>query len=377
MIRQLVLVFLLLSGCSKLAATKSNVDPAFFTAGDSSLNPATDKLLADCFSNAESDACIFQKNPVAQEKGTVAFSDLDSKRHFGVKIRGLAGTGSLENDRVRVFALNSARFNLSERAALKSSAGGDLALQFSSYYWSNRLFDYLAGRVGAAQIPLKGLKIYPDDVFSGYSAVNKSIHLAKKEGEIPKAFSGEIVIHLTAQALADTLSGGRLYQKDISQHNYCAQDPKGCCKTEFGCAQALGSGFGDYASAMMFPENARLGETLAASPEGQKICSVPRDLLALAGRSKTQVFSACEVKGRAALMGSWYASIWWKLRLDTEAREAGAGKDIDFLFFEHYRSLDSKSTFAEAKVSAAAAAAAYKNGLYVTSVTATFAAAGL
>jgi hypothetical protein len=144
-----------------------------------------------------------------------------------------------------------------------------------------------------------------------------------------------------------------------------------------GCAQALGSGFGDYVAAMMFPEAARAGESIAQSNEGQKICSIARDLVSLSMRTRAQVFNACAPKGRAALMGAWYASIWWKLRAQAEAQEAGAGADIDKIFFDHAKSLTSTSDFGSAKAAAQTAAQNYKSGLYSASVVAAFSSAGL
>ncbi len=178
--------------------------------------------------------------------------------------------------------------------------------------------------MGQERVPLKGLRIFPDDAFTGYSQVYNSIHLALNDGEIPKAFSGEVVIHLTAQALADALSDKRLFAKNTTQHNYCVLDPKGCCRTDLGCAQALGSGFGDYVAGIMFPESARSGETLSGLLEGQKICSMARDLNDLSRRTRGQVFGACDPRGRVSLLGPGNASLWWKLRSEAEAQENGA-----------------------------------------------------
>jgi len=364
-------------GCSPFKADKQLVDAAFFSAGDSSLNPPTDKMTKQCFGSNEFDACIFAKNPVAQEKGSVTPSQEDSKRLFGVKIRGLAPTGYLENAYVQVLALYSPRFTLQARATLKSAGTTTETAQFSAYYWSNRMFDYLSSRVGRERLPLRGLKIYPDDAFTGFSAANNSIHLAYKSDEWPKAFSGEIVIHLSAQALAQALSGNRLFAKDDSKHNFCALDPKGCCATDLGCAQALANGFGEYTAAMMFPESARVGESVANSNEGQKICSIARDLNTLSMRTRAQVFAACEPAGRAVLMGAWYASIWWKLRKQIEANESGAGADVDKIFFDHARAWTASIGFVEAKAAAMDLVRKYKGGKHTQAFSAGFTAAGI
>lgn len=377
--RNLVLILMLsaATGCSPFKSDKQLVDAAFFSSGDTSLNPPTDKLTKKCLGSSEFDACIFAKNPVAQEKGSVTPEQEDSMRLFGVKIRGLAPTGYLENAYLQVHALYSPRFTLQSRGALKTAGTKNETTQFSAYYWSNRMFDYLGGRVGRERLPLRGLKIYTDDAFTGFSAANNSIHLASKSGEWPRAYSGEVVIHLSAQALAQALSGNRLFGRDDVKHNFCALDPKGCCATELGCAQALANGFGEYTAAMMFPESARVGESVANSFEGQKICSMARDLNALSNRTKTQVFVACEPAGRAVLMGAWYASIWWKIRKQVEANESGAGADVDKLFFDHARAWTASFDFMEAKNAAMDLVGSYKGGKYAPEFSAAFANAGI
>jgi len=374
-----VLMTLLLCGCSKFSTPKEIRDSSFFTIGDSALVPATDKLSPDCFTNDIFDACLFLKNPVAQEKGPVPFSRLNEKRNFGVKIRGLQPTGFLENNRVRVYALHGPRFSLPDRARLKSEMDMQMSHveQFSAFYWSNRVFDYLGPRLGESRLPIEGLKIYPDDVFTGYSSLNKSIHLEKKSGQLPKSMSGEIVVYLVGQAIADGLTGGKVFFRDSAKHNFCALDPKGCCSSEDGCAQALASAFGDYLAAIMFPESARLGESLADSLDGQKICGLARDLNSLVLQSRSQIYNACPAAGRAVLLGGWYASVWWRLRTQIESQEAGASRDVDLLFFDHARVWQAQSTFAEAKAEALRLAAQHKDGRFLQSFNSAFAAAGL
>ncbi|NJM10444.1 MAG: hypothetical protein HC883_06240 [Bdellovibrionaceae bacterium] len=369
------LLILLLGGCSKFNVQKPILDGAFFTEGDSALNPPTDKLSENCFADVTVDACMFLKNPVAQEKGAVALRDLEAVRKFGVKIRGLTPTGFLENARVQVFALHAPRFTLENLSELKGpQAGGHRSLeQFSAYYWTNRLFDYLEARIGSERLPSFRLKVYVDDVFTGYSSANQSVHLDFKEGRLPKALSGEVVIHLAAQAIAHGLSEGKLFAKDLTQHNTCALDPKGCCTTGDGCAQALGNGFGEYVAAMMFPDSARIGESVANSVKGQELCSMVRDLTMLSARTKDQVYSACQPAGRAVVMGAWYASVWWKLRAQIEAQEPGAGADVDKLFFDHAKAWTSLSTFTSAKAEALRLAGMYNGGKFAAAFAAAFA----
>lgn len=374
----LVTILMLNSACTKLTAQKATdpVDESFFVRGDGSLNPASDKLSSNCFGDSDFDACIFEKNPVAQEQ--VAPSDLNSARKFGVKVRGLNRTGYLENSWLQVYGVNSPRFSLSQRGALKnpSGSGSDLE-QFSAYYWGNRALEFLDYRMGRERLPITGLKIYADDAFTGYSSANNSIHLEKKPGQLAKALSGEIVIQLIGQVIADNLSGKKLLLRDLSKHNSCALDPKGCCTSELGCAQAIANGFGEYVAAMAFPLSAKVGESVGAGVDGsgghiagQSVCGMNRSLAVLAMKTKTEVFNACN--GRAVLLGAWYASLWWKLRAQLDAGESGAAVDVDKMFFDHVKGLSSVSTFTEAKAEALRLAADYKAGKYLAAFTSAF-----
>lgn len=368
----------LLAGCGKFSAQKplDPVDESFFVKGDGSLNPSSDMLSSSCAQDSSFDACIYSKNPVAQEQSPP--NDLNAVRKFGVKVRGLLKTGFLENDWIQVYALNSPRFTLASRAQLKSGTNtGSEVEQFSAYYWSNRVLEYLQARLGSERVPVTGLKIYADDVFTGYSGSNHSLHFEKKPGSAAKALSGEIVIHLLAQSIADELSGKKLFSPDQTKHNSCALDPKGCCTTEIGCAQALGNGFGEYVAAMAFPDSAKVGESVGLSTDGrggntggQSLCGVNRSMVVLSLKTKTEIFNACG--GRAVLLGAWYASLWWKLRTQLEAGETGAAQDIDKLFFDHAKAFTSTSTFAEAKAEALSLASNYKGGKYLTAFTNAF-----
>lgn len=369
----LLLATLCTVACTKLESSKpvNPVDAAFFTVGEGARIPSTDVVSLLCFDKSEFDACIYLKNPVAQENAPLSANAYNEKRKFGVKVRGLSPTGYLENPRIAVYSLNSERFTLAHRGQLKSGSfpSGTFLEQFSAYYWSNRVFEHLEARLGAERVNAPQIKIYADDGFSGYVSSQNSVHLERKQGQIAKALNGEVVIHLVAQAIANSLSQRELFKKDLTQHNTCALDPKGCCTTNLGCAQALGNSFGEYVAAIMFPDSAKIGESLANNLTGQKICDVARSLDTLSAKTRAEIFSACAPQGRAVLMGAWYASQWWKLRAQAEAQETGASQDIDKLFFDHAKVFKSTSTFADAKAEALRLATDYKGGKFLAAFT--------
>jgi hypothetical protein len=375
---RLVLIALLLSGCSPYEATQTPNPSSlsFFNVGDGSLTPSSDKLSDSCLSDKDFDACIFKKNPVAQEQGAV--SDVNSVRKFGVKLRGLATTGFLENSKLKVLTLTTPRASLLDLTKFKAQVSGDTSYveQVSAYYYGNLAMEYFEKQVGTERLPQGALKLYVDDAFTGYSSTNSSIHFEKKAAKTPKALSGEIVVQLIGQSIASRLSDRQIHSSSSAQHKSCELEAKGCCATTMGCSQALLSGFGDYTSAMVFPASAKLGETIAGSAQGQSVCTFRRDLALLATKTKPQVFAACASQGYSVLMGSWYAAIWWKMRNQLEAQEAGSAQDIDKLFFDHARAWTGGFTFTDAKVEALRLSALYKSGKYTAAMTSAFQAAG-
>ena len=199
MIRKVALVLTVwgsLVACSpfKSANKESSLDPALFSRGDSALIPATDKLSTNCRGQSEFDTCLYMKNPVAQAQAVVTTDQLTSELKFGVKLRGLATTGRLENEHVQVLTLHTARFSLYNRAQYKSDYLPDQSFveQLMAYYWINRTFEYLGPRLGSTRLPISGLKVFVDDTFTGYSSQNNSISLAKSRSATAPVWPGPV-----------------------------------------------------------------------------------------------------------------------------------------------------------------------------------------
>lgn len=369
MIRRILLALSLpLCACTKMGGLQwGTSNTAMFSQGDSALAPASDMLTTSCATRSDFDACIYLKNPVAQRGAAVSESDLTTLLQFGVKIRDLEPTGNLQNAHFQVRTLNTPRLQVVEAAQFKAdfSESTSYIEQVMAYYWADRVFEYLAPRLGASRLPVQGLTIYADDVFTGFSSRAFAISLEKISGQIPKALSGEVVVQLLGQALAHSLSRGKVFDSQNSaQHNSCGMSNKGCCTTASGCSNALASSFGDYLAGIMFPNQPVLGETVADLPSGQSVCGMNRDLQALSSSSEVAIFSTCG--GNITLEGSWYASLWWSIRTQAEANQPGASQDIDILFFDHAQSWTATSTFNDAKQAAITLATNYKSGQYLT-----------
>jgi len=305
--------------------------------------PSTDKLAASCLTDDRFDSCLYLKNPVAQEQQSV--SDLRSAQKFGVKIRGLGESGALENSYVQVATTKSPRVSAFQRNQLKAEFDPNTTFlqQIQAYYWANRLTEYLRSRVGSQNLPATRIRIYIDDAFTGVVAKTHSVHLQNEE-----ALSGDVVVQLYAQAWLSQLTSNRIFQNDTVHHSGCKNQARGCCKSDMGCAQALANAFGDYFAAVMFEDKPILGESLSDSPQGQSLCSRRRDLRELNKSSRGQMYNSCATtNGHAVLLGSWYASLWWKIRT-----QAQSPKEIDRTFVEHAKTWTSVTTFEQAKQSA-------------------------
>jgi len=357
-----------LSACTQLESAhhKLNLPQTFFTPGQGGPIPSTDQLSNSCQSSPDFDVCLFRKNPVAQEGRAISVENLENFRRFGVKIRGLPNGVHLENLWIRVFALSGSRASLLDVRRFKAPLSDQQSYgeQLSAYYWANRLLEYLQNQVGAERTPLRGLNVYPDDAFTGYVAKTKSIHLEKTPGRLPKALQADVVTHLVGQALADALTDQKLFPASPAQHNDCLQKPHGCCASSLGCSNALASAFGDYVVGVLFPDSARLGETLSGQRQGQSLCGFTRDLSNMASTSAATAFSACSAKGDVTLMGLWYAGQWWAMRKAALAADPKSAPEIDSLFFEHAKAWRADSTFQDAKVAAQQVAKNFKNGKY-------------
>jgi len=160
MIHKVFLLFIMLcgAGCTgyKAATPVNGLSDSFFSHGDGSLVPSTDKVSLNCRGQAEFDTCIYLKNPVAQKQGRVAYADLTALLQFGVKLKCLKTTGFLESERFEVLTLHSERFSLFNRAQYKTDVSDSESFdeQLMAYYWINRAFEYLEPRLGSARIPL-------------------------------------------------------------------------------------------------------------------------------------------------------------------------------------------------------------------------------
>jgi hypothetical protein len=369
----LLLLFLLVSCKPFRSAEFPSVYPdSLFSSGGSDRVPETDKLSPGCLSDPAFDACLSQKNPVAQTDQPLLNSWKESL-YYGVKIRSLDRSGFLKNGWLSVESSRSARVHISNLSKWKSGPSVDESQweELSAYYWTTRTMEYLTARLGAGFLKLSELRVFVDEEFTGYISKHKMIAL-NKGANVPHAAQADVVIQLLGQAIADQNTAESVFGPVVSSERFR-------CPSDAGCSRALASAAGDYLVGIMFPDSPRIGESLqypTGDVNGQSACGLKRDLLALQSLTAPDVYLACRSQeGLAAVLGSWYASLWWKIRTEAEAQVTGASQDIDTLFFLHLKRWKSSSNWATAKQDAVAASDLYKSGKYTQLILSTLSAA--
>lgn len=359
-------------GCGELKPTSAvwaSYEP-FFSQGESTLSPGSDKLDPQCLNKSDFDACVVQKNPTSQKQGSTTLNDLLAINQFGVKLRGLERTTEgLRNSSLRIDTIRTPLINLYDKQLLKSqwSMQTSYLEQITAYYWMNRFLDYVGPRVGGLRIQGKGIRVVVDDAFNGWVPEKNSIHLKREIGRIPAALQSELAIYFLAQAEVTQIAGVFSLPSDDVTHKKCGIDIKGCCSAQAGCGKALRSSAGDYWAAVMFPAKARIGETISQNLQGQQLCGLSRDLSLLAQKSLAQTYSACGSQGRTGdvyVMGAFYAAVWWQIRSQAEGQFTNGAKSIDKFFHDHMAQWTSVDTLQTAKAKALSLSDGFEGGRF-------------
>lgn len=229
----------------------------------------------------------------------------------------------------------------------------------------------------------KNITVYIDDTFGGWAPAKNSIHLKNDEGGNRMAWSADLAIHFLGLANLYYASGGAISNLGATtenKHRDCGLKANGCCKTQVGCARAIASGVGDYFAAMIFPTQPTVGETWVNTTAGLGFCGQSRNLNQAASCTSLVAFNACAstgTSGEVSVMGSIYASIWWKVRTAAGAQNAKGASDIDTLFMHHLALLTGGDDFQSALSKIKSVDQRLMNGAYGSLFQTEFAARGL
>lgn len=313
---------------------------------------------SDCF-NQDYDACLFKKSPVAQSGGPLIggelsfASDLLSLQTYSVKIRGLDGSGYLQNSSLEIHPASGDRPMGSDWKINYNEDTDQVLSQVMSYYWANLTKEVLELRTEKFYAKDQGVKIYTADTVTGWSAGLNEIHLQTTDTGNQMALDGSLVVHFMGMANLHHATEGAINTIDPTMHESCGEGSgviyeNGCCTSENGCAKALAAGIADYHVALVFPENTALGETWLNQSEGMSSCVLSRDISLQTNITKTAAYNACQSEDRSGdiyALGTYYASLWWRIRSTLNEVDQ---LSLDKLFTEHLALLDGQDDFQSA-----------------------------
>lgn len=352
----------------------------FSSSGGGVLQPATDKYDTDCMSSSEYDACIVRKNPQSSkaERALASAAPNSTTLIYGVKLTGVSSTGFLENSTISVDTVLGSRvstFTNSLKFPIDDPSHGDD--QVLAYYWINRAAEYLHARTGVLPAKDKGIKVFVQDSFGGFAPRSNSIHL-RRDG---MSSSAEFGLYYFGLANLHHATGGAANQiANSNKHRLCDGKEAGCCTSANGCARAIASGVGDYFVAVMFPDRPIVGEELAQNSQGLVRCMIRRNLQTIGSITAQAVHDACPAvadRGDVTLLGSVYASIWWRVRTQAANRDANGERDIDTLFMHHLAEIRGSDDFKTLLPKIKSIDARLFNGRYSSLFEAEFATRGL
>lgn len=307
------------------------------------LNPA-------CMTSSSYDACIFFKNPVAQNQASLSpsltpSSNLSKLQIFGVKLKDLSSSGYLENSsfvitpggsrkRVQKNSDGSWKFAFSSNCQNSTcTADPDHKVgQLMAYFWLNHQADWMTENTGKFYAKNKSIPVqtYYSNLYNAYWDGSAIIMGDGGSSKAEFALSAEVYLHEAGHANLSYAAAGTLY--GTSQ-----------CNSAKGCISGINEGQADYHAAIIFPENgAILGESAVNSVQGLTECGLSRSLAANKNTTAQQAYSACSSNlGEVHLMGRVYASVWWEIRNKSTSNP----REVDQLFTEHLKSLQNSDTF--------------------------------
>lgn len=292
----------------------------------------------DCRKDAGFDACIFRKNPVAQNKGPISGGvqygkDLSAVQVFGVKIQGMTNPNRLANNHISVnvsrgtlAAPENGKWNFSYQSDTSTKKVG----QVMAYYWLNEQIQFMTARSGAFYASNRNMPVDAHDpsvvnnaYFGGGSIVMGTWNRGTNQ---EMALSAEVYLHEMGHA-------NLYFAMNSSMGNL------GNCSSAQGCLGAIHEGMADIHSALMFPEDPTMAQSLTNTTAGW----ADRNLNLTLNKSMSQFFS--ESGGEVHGMGSGYAAILWAIYLDAQMNKA----DYMKLFTMHLARIRANSDFREAK----------------------------
>lgn len=319
-------------------------------------------LDTDCRNSNNYNACIFWKNPVAQNAmaftpATTFSTDLSGLQIYGVNIAGMTD-GYLKNNTYNVLVnwSNAQRATFNEEQNWKFSYANDLhhrVAQVMTYYWLIYQMSFMQKKTGKWYAENKDIQVIALDEDAQNDAYfspqdNKIVlgHFNKDfygpNGQIEVGLSGDIILHEAAHASFYHSSPQRLGSLKNS-HKNCSTTT--CCMGYEGCLKAINEGQADFHSMIIYESSPSIGEGVTNNLErGLGICMNrhPEDVKR---KTAIEVYNGCglghELSGEIHIMGTFYASIWWVIYQSNQVNK----NEIIRLFVEHLPLTSNDDTF--------------------------------
>ncbi len=374
------------AGIALLVLTFQNCGKPFQSKTSSELSSTSlEPVLIDNCLDTDVDACVFNKNFVAQTKQSAIGrtpAQLEGEQKLAIQIGHLTENDQLKNNSFQVFQSGltqslGAKPDGSWRYRFTESDGSAKVGQVMSFYWANFAMENAIATTGKFYAAESKIKIITDDTLFGWAPSNNQIHLLKKSSGNSMAMDASTLVYFLGWANLDYATKGEISVISNSNHLVCGSDGRmDCCKSEMGCSRALASGQADYFVAMTFPDAPALGESWADSAQGQFVCqsAYVRHPDSFTAVSAQESFNLCgSEKGSIYSMGALYSSIWWSVRVANGSN----ANEVDRLFMRHLEKLTGDDDFVTVQAKILTLDQALNGGKYVAKFKAEFKRRGL
>jgi hypothetical protein len=330
----------------------------------------------NCLSQAQYDACLVWKNPVAQ-RGTAypvmpSFGMPLKEQTFAVKIKGLNNEFSLSNDNIRITATSAPLAGSTPQTAWRFPYAGDATNHFlaqvMAYFWLNHLDEQMLARSGFFYAHGKSIQV---DAFNE-NVINNAYWDGRKiilgvgvtgaVASMEMAMGSEIYLHEMGHANLRFAMNKSLNDSNVFQ---------GRCLTEAGCITGLSEGIADFHALMIFFDSTPLGETVANNPAGVSQNNVSRDVEKVKTLKIADFFN--RTNGQIHGMGTGYASLLWDIYTHPNVDRL----EFEKIFMGHLQLLTDSSRYIEARDALLSVDLAQFSGKYGKIIEAVFTARGL
>lgn len=299
-------------------------------------------FVPDCMNDPNYNACVFWKNPVAQQNAPFqqrinAVTDLSDLQVHAVNILGTDESGLLRNPTIDVSTTEGIRIQ-DVGLNFKRPYAGNVqqarwAVQVMVYHWMQSFITYMKTETGVFHAEGKNVQV--DAVSANYNnafyrTINNDVRLGNLQGTY-FGLDAEIAIHELGHANHVHASG---YRFTTNQTVACPGGAGTCCASgnRRGCHRALAEGVADYMYGLIFPDSTAGGETISNSLDGGPTrCRVIRDF-GIHDNLTVDTLNCANINS----LGMIYASIWSVVKQQAEVVNPGVGtREVDTLFSEH------------------------------------------